>query len=251
VCALANVRCHASGSRPRSDRYVAFRGSVILLLSLIANAADAQVSGTLAAVSDYRYRGITLSDRKPAAQISATYDDPIGWYAGAFGSTVRLAPPADANFQAMTFGGYALRLPSGVSVEAGGDYSLFTNAHGDDYGELFIGAAAENFSARVYYSPRYFGQSSNAVYGEVNTSLPLFDRLQLIAHVGVLKSAYPYGYRQQSTRNFVDGRIGLVADFELFHLEIAWVGISSRYAAFPITGTSSPNAAVVSLSHSF
>jgi hypothetical protein len=100
----------------------------------------------------------------------------------------------------MVFGGYALRLPSGVSVEAGGDYSVFTNAHGDDYGELFIGAATENFSARIYYSPRYFGQSSNAVYGEVNASLPLFDRLQLIAHVGVLKSTYPYGYRQQSTR---------------------------------------------------
>jgi uncharacterized protein (TIGR02001 family) len=242
VCAHANVRCHASGSRPRSDRDFVFRRSVILLLGLLANAAGAQVSGTLAAVSDYRYRGITLSDRKPAAQISATYDDPIGWYAGAFGSTVRLAPPVGANFQAMAFGGYALRLPSGVSVEAGGDYSLFTNAHGDDYGELFIGAATENFSARVYYSPKYFGQSSNAVYGEVNASLPLFDRLQLIAHVGVLKSAYPH---------VVDGRIGLVADFELFHLEIAWVGISSRYAAYPITGTSSPNTAVVSLSHSF
>lgn len=151
----------------------------------------------------------------------------------------------------MAFGGYALRLPSGVSVEAGGDYSVFTNARGDDYGEIFIGAAAGNLSARVYYSPRYFGQSSNAVYGELNASLPLLDRLQLIAHIGVLKTAYPYGYSQQSTRQVVDGRIGLAADFDLLHLELAWVGTSAAYAAYPITGTSSPNAVVLSLSHSF
>jgi uncharacterized protein (TIGR02001 family) len=68
------------------------RGAALLLCAA-AQSATAQLSGTLSAVSDYRYRGVTFSDRRPAAQAGLAYDDPSGWYAGAFGSTVRLGSP--------------------------------------------------------------------------------------------------------------------------------------------------------------
>lgn len=39
-------------------------------------------------VSDYRYRGLSLSDEKPALQAGATFSTPGGWYAGTWGSTI-------------------------------------------------------------------------------------------------------------------------------------------------------------------
>src|SRR5262245_32129023 len=94
-----------------------WRGAA-LLLCVAAQEAPAQLSGTLTGVTDYRYRGVTFSDRRPAAQAGLTYDDPSGWYAGAFGSTLRLHPPGrpDSRFQSIVYGGYAMRLDSGVSL---------------------------------------------------------------------------------------------------------------------------------------
>lgn len=209
------------------------------------------MSGTVGAVSDYRYRGITLSDRKPAAQGAVAYDDPLGWYAGAFVSTVRVAPPEGINAQVIGYAGYASRLPWGVSLEAGGDYSAFTGASGDDYGEIFLGAAADNVSARLYYSPRYFRLRSDNWYGEINASLPFLERARVLLHVGLSRTRYPAGYRYAPPQNVVDGRIGLGVDFDEFRVELAWVGISAAYAAYAVTGTSSPNTVVLSLSRSF
>lgn len=227
------------------------------MIGAAAGSAAAQLSGTVAAVTDYRYRGVTFSDRRPAAQAGLTYDDASGWYAGAFASTVRLDPPgpATSHFQGIAYGGYAARLESGVSLEAGGAYSAFSGGSDFNYGELFVGAAAETLSARVHYSPRYFGTSSNGVYGEVNASHPVMDAVRLQVHVGFLRYRYdsPYGslYGAKSANNIFDGRIGVRADVDRIELELAWVGVSNHSAGYYITGRNSPNGVVASVSMAF
>ena len=64
-----------------------------------------------------------------------------------------------------------------------------------NYGEVFLGVATDSVSARVYYSPRYFGESSSAVYGEINATQPLTERIRLHLHVGLVRYRYesPYG----------------------------------------------------------
>jgi uncharacterized protein (TIGR02001 family) len=251
--ALASVdaRWRAAQAPRRPPDGCALRGAAALLFYVFASGVSAQISGTASVVSDYRYRGITLSGEKPAAQLGLTYDDPLGWYAGAFGSTVRLASPAGPSIQAMVFAGFAARLPSGISLEAGGDYSAYTGAAGYDYGEMYLGVATENVSARIYYSPKYYGQRTHAVYGEINAALSLIDRVRLLAHVGFLRTRSDSVYGSGSDQHVVDGRIGLGADFDLFQLELAWVGISSANVAYGITGSSSPNTVVLTLSRAF
>ena len=233
------------------------RGAATLLLCACASGAAAQISGTLSGVSDYRYRGNTLSDRMPAAQAGLTYDDPVGWYVGAFGSTVRIKTPRGPSsyFQAIAYAGYVKRLSSGISVEAGGDYSAFAGADDLGYGEVFVGAATDSLNARVYYSSRYFGEFSKAGYGEINATQPLFERVRLHLHAGILRYHYetPYlpSFRAQRLQTAYDGRIGLRIDLDPFQLEVAWVGISDHTAAYLITGSSSPNTVVASLSLSF
>src|SRR5262249_14578289 len=150
--------------RPCSRNGRVLRGAAALALCACTSGAAAQLSGTLTGVTDYRYRGNTLTDRQPAAQVGFAYDDPKGWYAGVFGSTVRLKPPGGPSsyFQAIVYGGYATHVTEGLSVEVGGDYAAFAEASDINYGEVFLGAATDRVNARVYYSPRYFGESSSA-----------------------------------------------------------------------------------------
>ena len=58
---------------------------------MYAAGAGAQLTGTVSVVSDYRFRGVSLSQQKPAVQASIGYDDPSGWYGGVFASTAKLA----------------------------------------------------------------------------------------------------------------------------------------------------------------
>jgi len=234
------------------------RGVATLVLCACAGSAAGQVSGTLSGVTDYRYRGNTLTDRRPAAQVGLAYDDPTGWYGGVFGSQVRLKPPGGESsyFQAIAYGGYATHVAQGLSVELGGDYAAFAAANDLNYGEFFVGAATESVNARIYYSPRYFGESSSAVYGEIDATQPLLDRVRLFAHAGYLRYRYesPYGLvppHGDYTQRVWDGRIGARIDLDPFQLEVAWVGVSSHFAAYLITGATSPNGIVASLSLSF
>jgi uncharacterized protein (TIGR02001 family) len=233
----------------------AARCGAAFLLCASAESACAQLSGTLSGVTDYRYRGVTFSDRSPAAQAGVTYDDSSGWYAGAFGSTVRLNPPGQpsSRFQTIAYGGYATRLASGVSLEAGGDYSAFAGSSNLNYGEFFVGASTENLNARLYLSPQYFGKSSMGIYGEVNATQPLVDALSLHLHVGFLRYRYDYPpqYGLEPTKNIFDARIGLRAAIEPFQLEIAWVGVNNHTASYFFTGRRTPNGVLAALTLSF
>src|SRR5262245_12059716 len=82
----------AAHPRSRTDGLLP-RTLATLVLCAFTGTSRAELSATISAVSDYRYRGITFSDGGPAVQAGLTYDDPTGWYAGASGSTVHVSPP--------------------------------------------------------------------------------------------------------------------------------------------------------------
>ena len=125
-------------------------------------------------------------------------------------------------------------------------------AGGYNYGELYLGIARENLSARIYYSDRYFGQRVNAWYGEINAAQPLIDRFSLLAHVGFLSSRSDYPYSPQVNQHVVDGRIGIGADFDLFHVELAWIGISTLHTfAYGIIGRQQSETVVLTVSRQF
>jgi len=226
-------------------------GGVALLLALAAANVSAQISGTASLVSNYRFRGITLSENNPAAQFGVAYDDAQGWYAGAFGSTVEFATPSGVELQAVPFVGYTWRDATGMSWEAGADYSFFTGSAQDhDYPELYVGVASEHVSARLYYSPHYFGQSPATLYGEVNATEPLVDRIRLIAHVGVLQSTNGSLYYRGPDR-LLDARVGIGIDLEPFDVQLSWVGINAATALYDVTGVRNRNGPVLTLSRPF
>ena len=231
-------------SRPRS------RGAFALWFLFFSADAFAQLSGSASLLSDYRYRGVSLSRNKPAAQLAAAYDDASGWYGGAFASTVQLGY-SHRELQAVTFAGYASRTPSGLSWEAGADYSYFTGGQSYSYAEMYVGIAYQNVSTRLYYAPRYFGQKAGVIYGEINASQPLLDRLRLVAHGGILRNSSDDAYGRPADRDVFDASLGVVVDFGQFSAQLSWVGINSLDTPYPTTAPRHKNGAVLILSWSF
>ena len=130
-------------------RRAIFPGAVVLaLLSSIGN-AWAQFSGSASIVSDYRYRGVSLSDDGPAAQLGLAYDAAQGWYAGVFVSTVKSDSYDESRgVQSIAFAGYTWRTPSALSFDAGADYIAVTASPRYDYPEVFGGFAFQSVSGR-------------------------------------------------------------------------------------------------------
>ena len=91
----------------------ALRVAVAMFVLLSGTAAWAQTSGSATIVSDYRYRGVSLSEGHSAAQITLGYDSPSGWYAGGFASSARL-DYVNAE-QLIAYAGYTRRLSSGLN----------------------------------------------------------------------------------------------------------------------------------------
>ena len=211
--------------------------ALALVCAMRAADARAQVSGTVAAVSDYRFRGVSLSRENPAIQASVGFDTPSGWYAGVFGSTIELAATGTRGVQAVPYVGVAVPAAGDLHWEAGADYSLFSSAHAYDYGEIYAGITVRKLNVRVRYSPQYFGVGRASLYAEMNATQPLRDGVALLAHVGVLAplSGAPDPY-PATVRNPVDVRAGVGIDVAALNIQLAWTwtdGVGNSYAAYP------------------
>lgn len=245
----ATARRRARRNRQCSKSALVASAGVLALLSAIGD-ASAQLSGSLSVVSDYRYRGVSLSDERPAAQLGLTYDAAEGWYAGAFVSTVKLEGYETRGVQAIGFAGHAWGMPSGLSLEVGADYAVVTATPRYDYAEVYAGFAFQNVSGRLHFSPRYFGQDATAVYAELNLAQPLLDNVRLLGHVGVLNSAANKYYGNPSGP-LIDGAVGVGVDWQGFTLQVSWVGVNHSSGAYATNGIEHRSGVVASLSRSF
>jgi len=116
---------------------------------------------------------------------------------------------------------------------------------------VYVGIASEKVSTRLYYAPRYFGQKSGVIYGEINASQQLLDRVRLLAHGGVLLNNDQDAYRRPTDRHVFDASVGVVIDFDQISAQLSWVGINSVYTPYPATSPSSKNGPVLILLWSF
>ncbi|SFV00636.1 conserved hypothetical protein [Pseudoduganella namucuonensis] len=204
--------------------------AVALLCCWQAREAGAQLTGSVGVVSDYLYRGSSLSQGKPAAQLTLAYDSPDGWHAGVFAARVKLAGAARGSMQYIGYAGYARRLASGLSWDAGAAHYAYKPDSTQDYQELHAGLAADRVNARIAYSPDYLGLGIPTAYAEMNGSYPLWRDVSLFAHAGYLASlsASPlFGDMRQ-----MDGRVGLGAELGGFRWQLAWDASRGRTSGY-------------------
>ncbi|HUD24945.1 MAG TPA: TorF family putative porin [Burkholderiaceae bacterium] len=210
------------------------RWALALAAALAATAAMAQVSGSASVVSDDRVRGVTLSAGRPAAQLGLAYDDPSGLYVGAFGSSVQFYEHSKREVELTGYTGYARRLSGGWTVDAGAAYTGFSGGNGYNYTELHAGVTASAVTARLYFSPNYFGQSIHTVYGELNGSYRLSERFGLIGHAGVLQAFSGATQQSGGTHPHADFLAGVEARFQPFTLQLSRIAADGASRVYPV-----------------
>ncbi len=126
--------------------------------------SDFDLSSTVSVVSDYRFRGISLSNRKPAVQASVDVEHKSGLYAGVWASNI--ARYGGARIEVDLSAGWRRSLGP-VDIDLGGMVYLYPDGNGVNYGEIYgfvgktIGPA--ELRAGVIYAPsqRNIGGTDN------------------------------------------------------------------------------------------
>lgn len=202
----------------RPTRSSARHGGLACALGVaVAAPVHAQLGATLAVESDYRYRGVSLSDSKPRERLTLNYDAPRDWYAGASLTRATLAF-LDTYAQATGYAGWVARPRDGSSVEVGIQATHFAGVSGYDFAEVYAGLLAGTWSARAYLSPNYYGRHVRAGYAELNAHGSVGAGARVFAHAGVL---VPLGGGEgdaRSSRLDVSAGAGFVVGGWDFHL---------------------------------
>lgn len=101
--------------------------AALLIAALLAPAAHAQsgLYSQITVTTDYRYQGISSSQRKPAIQGVIHHFRPDGWYAGVFASEVDYGYAQSPNFELDFYGGRTLKLDLKTELKLQGLVSTF------------------------------------------------------------------------------------------------------------------------------
>jgi uncharacterized protein (TIGR02001 family) len=152
------------------------------------------ISATAAIVSDYRYRGVSLSDRDPAVQgsVDVSY---AGFYAGVWLSSV--ARTADTNVENYLYAGYVGQAGP-IEYEVGANVYLYPG--GDGTGNIYEGTSAIAYSIgpatarlRAEYAPDQKNLTGDNLYlsAELRVGVPTTP-FTLFAHAGRERGSF-YG----------------------------------------------------------
>lgn len=156
----------------------------------LSTGADAQAGALVSVYSDYRFRGVSLSDRRPVGIIDLSYDLPGGLYAALSGRLVAAEGEGVKPLGYAVNAGYAKRLRADVAIDFGivnSGYSHYSGLNGGrSYTEIYAGISGKLLGARLSVSPDYLGSARWTAYGEIDGHVDLSRRTTINANVGVL-----------------------------------------------------------------
>lgn len=139
-------------------------------------------SATLTGVTDYRDRGISQSDEKPALQGSIDWEHDSGFYLGIWASNVDFNDAANARMELDYYGGYKTTLANAFDVDLSVMETTYPGVAGSyDYNFYeVIGAIGHDFgpaSGKLSFtwSPDYFADSGTETYTRLSGEAPLWD----------------------------------------------------------------------------
>jgi uncharacterized protein (TIGR02001 family) len=210
----------------------------------------AQVSFSASIASDYRYRGISLSDQSPSPQLGVNYDSSAGAYAGLSLAKARFRYTG-AKAQAIAYAGWAQRLGANLSWDAGASATSFRGAEKYNYQEWYAGLNGARSGVRLSLSPRYFGVGGKTAYLEFNGSHALTPDWDLVAHAGYLHALGNAERWRYPTKARFDGRLGVATELEGWAVQLAYTATRENAALYQGGVGSSARRVVLSTSRGF
>ena len=207
----------------------------LMVAALLAGsqAALAEISGNVTLATDYRFRGISQTDRDPAIQGGFDYEHESGLYAGIWASNITFA----GNIEMDYYGGYAGNINDNIGFDVGViyyDYPSDNQGSGDNdlefweiYGGLSGDAGPVSLSGQISYSSDYFGETGDGVYTDLGASYGLPADFTLSAHFGYQYiedgSVKDEGFFSSDEDSYSDWSIGVSKSFMGVDLDLSYI----------------------------
>jgi uncharacterized protein (TIGR02001 family) len=162
-----------------------------------------EITGTAGIVSDYRFRGVSQTDKEMAVQAGVTVTHQSGLYAGVWGSNLAgWGTFGGSNTELDVIGGYAIEL-DGVKVDVGLTWYMYPGgADQTDFAEPYVKVSTTlgpaNVLAGVAYAPRqralgrWYRSGADAQSGVYNDPGDKEDNLYLWSDVSVAVPDTPF-----------------------------------------------------------
>jgi len=151
---------NAAPAKAACARALARLGAALVLAWCAAPSAHAEgpFSATAGVTTDYILRGVSQTYGGAALQLGASYQDSLGWFAGAWGSNVNPYPAAAPSRELDVFAGYARALgPDFTARVAYTHYKYLADPRRAkyDYDEFALTATyVDRLAVTVSYLPR-------------------------------------------------------------------------------------------------
>lgn len=216
----------------------------LLALSLCAHAADSPLTGNITLTSDYKFRGYTQTNYKPALQGGFDYALPGGFYVGNWNSSIEQSLYGGASLESDVYGGYKGKLGA-LDFDVGAIHYMYPGSTGPKISnsELYFGLAVGPFAAKLYYAltdyfafGKIFGgpETDGTIYVDLAANHDLGGGLTLNAHVGLLRLKNASSYAGVPS-TVTDYKVGVSKDFSGWVLGLAYIGTDEK--AFATTGS--------------
>jgi uncharacterized protein (TIGR02001 family) len=221
-------------------------------------APEFEISGNFGLFSDYRFRGISQTDRKAAVQGGFDLSHKSGFYIGNWNSNVHNFYYPGASMESDIYGGFITELGP-VEANIGVLRYMYPGNTGNSantntteaYLSITYGPVSYKFSRS---DGNYFGtpNTKGTTYNELNFSYDLNDKVSVSAHAGKTNIA------KTSSGDYSDYKIGITYALpDDYSLGLAYFNNSGLDAAEKSAATSTrgeqlyKSTAVISLSKTF
>ena len=191
---------------------------VALMAAGVAHAGEFSIS--VAATSDYDFRGVTQTAGGPAIQGSIDWAADNGLYVGAWASNVDFGRCCDESIEVDLYAGFAGGDEEGLTYDVGALYYSYPGADDLDYPEVFAGIAYGIFDAKIWYSWDFFALDKSAYYLEGNVNIPLPADFGLLLHLGYNDGE---AFDLPGYSAYFDYAVGVTKSIGGFDLELKWV----------------------------
>lgn len=231
---------------------LALAASSLPALAQKAPEPDYTLSANVGLFSDYRFRGLSQTDTKPALQGGFDFAHKSGFYAGNWNSSISWLGADSSGLESDFYLGYKTEF-GGIGLDLGNLYYYYAG-EGDvgdsNTNEVYIGLNYGPFGFKTSYttSSTYFGTpGKGTIYYNLSATFPVSETLALKASYG-----YTAGKEGMEDSKGTDFLLGVALDMgEGWSLGVSYIGATGDYKDWAANIDSGKSAAVVSISRSF
>jgi len=206
------------------------KSMIALAIAAASATASAELSSTVAVVSDYTFNGVSQTDSGPALQASLDYGHESGAYVGTWASNVDFGENEDTNLEWDFYVGHYAALTSAANVDYGIAYYTY---HGDDdfsedyaYGEVYskfdVSSDMGTSELNLWYAWDYFGTEAGHYIVQVAHTLEVAENHNVRVSVDQSTTTDDEKWQWFGEDSYIHYKAAYQTSLEGFDIEVAY-----------------------------